>query len=491
MNILNTVSVEVNILVIVVSLVRTLVMLDLVVSDWFVVMFVVMSNEGLEMDIVVILIVGGIAVAVVGTGVEVVVINVFMIILGRVPVLGMVDGLVVVNKFMMNSLVMHGFVMIIIMVGPFVMNGLVLNDVVLRGNVSIMEGIEVHLGVSIERLVMVADLEVLLGNVCNLVVDYLVVGMNRLVMDWLVVLVLHHWVVVVIIVVDWLVVDRLMVNDGVNIAVDNFVVVLVLIMMNHGVSIVMNEGVVVNNGVLIVMNKNVVVDSWVLVVMDKAIVVNKRIVVDGRQVLNNWCAVNDGLVVNWQVVGLVAVIFVMNRLAVRVKLLVVDDWVLIAMDNFVVVLVLIMMNHGVSIVMNEGVVVNNGVLIVMNKNVVVDSWVLVVMDKAIVMNKSVVVLDWQVLDDGLMVNDGLMVDHRFVVDGQAVCIVVVIIVVRVDWLVMCLSIVTVVIPVVLASVVVSGGNSDDGSKCESSHLFEKKFVKLIIINHKLKYLPFL
>jgi len=286
-NILNTVSVEVNILVIVVSLVRTLVMLDLVVSDWFVVMFVVMSNEGLEMDIVVILIVGGIAVAVVGTGVEVVVINVFMIILGRVPVLGMVDGLVVVNKFMMNSLVMHGFVMIIIMVGPFVMNGLVLNDVVLRGNVSIMEGIEVHLGVSIERLVMVADLEVLLGNVCNLVVDYLVVGMNRLVMDWLVVLVLHHWVVVVIIVVDWLVVDRLI--------------------------------VVVNNGVLIVMNKNVVVDSWVLVVMDKAIVVNKRIVVDGRQVLNNWCAVNDGLVVNWQVVGLVAVIFVMNRLAVRVS----------------------------------------------------------------------------------------------------------------------------------------------------------------------------
>ena len=317
MNILNTVSVEVNILVIVVSLVRTLVMLDLVVSDWFVVMFVVMSNEGLEMDIVVILIVGGIAVAVVGTGVEVVVINVFMIILGRMPVLGMVDGLVVVNKFMMNSLVMHGFVMIIVMVGPFVMNGLVLNDVVLRGYVSIMEGIEVHLGVSIERLVMVADLEVLLGNVCNLVVDYLVVGMNRLVMDWLVVLVLHHWVVVVIVVVDWLVVDRLMVNDGVNIAVDNFVVVLVLIMMNHGVSIVMNEGVVVNNGVLIVMNKNVVVDSWVLVVMDKAIV----------------------------------------------------------------------------------------------------------------MNKSVVVLDWQVLDDGLMVNDGLMVDHRFVVDGQAVCIVVVIIVV--------------------------------------------------------------
>lgn len=127
-------------------LVRTLVTLDLVVSDWF----VVMSNEGLEMDIVVDIVVGCfIAVTVVGSFVEVAfvtVIKVFVISMYGVRSLSMVNGLVVINKFVMNSLVVERFVvMLIIMMGPFAVNRLVLDNVVLRGNVRIMEGIEVHL----------------------------------------------------------------------------------------------------------------------------------------------------------------------------------------------------------------------------------------------------------------------------------------------------------------------------------------------------------
>ena len=127
-------------------LVRTLVTLDLVVSDWF----VVMSNEGLEMDIVVDIVVGCfIAVTVVGSLVEVAfvtVIKVFVISMYGVRSLSMVNGLVVINKFVMNSLVVERFVvMLIIMMGPFAVNRLVLDNVVLRGNVRIMEGIEVHL----------------------------------------------------------------------------------------------------------------------------------------------------------------------------------------------------------------------------------------------------------------------------------------------------------------------------------------------------------
>ena len=53
---------------------------------------------------------------------------------------------------------------------------------------------------------MVADLKVLFGNVCNLVVGYLVI--DRLVVDdGLVILVLHHRVVVIVVVegvrVEW------------------------------------------------------------------------------------------------------------------------------------------------------------------------------------------------------------------------------------------------------------------------------------------------
>jgi len=43
--------------------------------------------------------------------------------------------------------------------------------------------------------------------------------------------------------VDWLVDD-----DGVIIVVDNFIVVNPLIVVNHGVLIVMNEGVMVDGG---------------------------------------------------------------------------------------------------------------------------------------------------------------------------------------------------------------------------------------------------
>jgi len=136
----------VNIVEIVSSLVRAFVTLDLVVGDWL----VVMSNEGLEMNIVIDIVVRSfIAVTMVGSSVEVAfvtVIEVFVISMYRVRSLGMVNGLVVINKFVMNSLVVERFVvMLIIMMGPFAVNWLVLDNVVLRGNVRIMEGIEVHL----------------------------------------------------------------------------------------------------------------------------------------------------------------------------------------------------------------------------------------------------------------------------------------------------------------------------------------------------------
>lgn len=130
---------------------------------------------------------------------------------GSVMVEGLVGTLMVRNLMMaVGGLMTVGIVMDWLMVRGFMVESLMDNLVMLGGNVSIVVGVEVDLGVSVERLVMMADLPVLLGDVGDLVMDDLVgvvgllgpvvvggavvLSIERLVVDGFVV----NWLVVIV-----------------------------------------------------------------------------------------------------------------------------------------------------------------------------------------------------------------------------------------------------------------------------------------------------